>query len=330
MFRKSKILTVILPLLGMLILILDSKTALSAAKDGITVCLYTVVPSLFPFFFLASLLSASIGGKPVPLLSRIGKICRIPKGAEGLLLIGLLGGYPVGAKSIREAYELGCISKRDANRLLSFCNNPGPAFLLGISGALFSSPLIPLIIYTIVIASSILTGILLPGGRIIAKPIPQNAKKSSLHTALYATASVCGWVIIFRLLINFLEKWVLWLIPDIILVMITGIFELTNGCIMLTGIENSAMKFIFLTVFMVFGGLCVMLQTMSVAKGLSMKSYLVGKMIQTYIAFTLSLWLSQLLFPGNIPVMLSFIMLLPIIPLMKMKNTSGKYLLIGV
>ena len=34
---------------GMLVLILDAKTALAGAKEGIQLCLYTVIPSLFPF-----------------------------------------------------------------------------------------------------------------------------------------------------------------------------------------------------------------------------------------------------------------------------------------
>ena len=38
--------------LGLLILILDGKTAYNGAVDGIELCLKTVIPALFPFFVI--------------------------------------------------------------------------------------------------------------------------------------------------------------------------------------------------------------------------------------------------------------------------------------
>ncbi len=330
MKRKVHIFKKILPFLGMLVLTLDAKTAFSAASDGIKLCLYTVVPSLFPFFFLSALLNQALTGKQIPFLSVIGKICRIPKGAEGLLLTGLLGGYPVGAKSIQEALDSDVISEKDANRLLGFCNNPGPAFIFGISGALFPSPAIPFLIYLIVILSSIITGILLPGGSNHARHYKQNSNQMPLKNAITASVSVCSWVILFKVLIRFLEKWILWLVPTPLSVFINGILELTNGSIMLSSIEKSADKFLLFTLFLVFGGFCVTLQTGSVTKGLSLRSYLQGKLLQTYIAFTLAMICSLILFPGNIPMPLFLCVFLPLIPLLIMKNFAGKRLFNGV
>jgi hypothetical protein len=39
-------------------LILDGSTALAGAREGVQMCLYTVIPALFPFFVLSDLLSS--------------------------------------------------------------------------------------------------------------------------------------------------------------------------------------------------------------------------------------------------------------------------------
>ena len=57
---------------GMLLLILDSKTAVTGAWDGIELCLRTVIPSLFPFFIISAALTSSLAGMKLPLLRPLG------------------------------------------------------------------------------------------------------------------------------------------------------------------------------------------------------------------------------------------------------------------
>ena len=100
---KHRIRTGIFASLGMLLLILDTKTAIQGAQEGIRLCIMTVIPSLFPFFVLSSLLTGALTGVRLRFLRPIGKLCRMPAGSESLLLIGMLGGYPTGAKSAADA-----------------------------------------------------------------------------------------------------------------------------------------------------------------------------------------------------------------------------------
>ena len=58
----------IFPLLGLLVLILDAKAALIGARDGVNLCIYTVVPSLFPFLVLSVLISSNTGGEGIGVL----------------------------------------------------------------------------------------------------------------------------------------------------------------------------------------------------------------------------------------------------------------------
>ena len=50
--------------------------------------------------------------------------------AAGALVLGLAGGYPVGARTAAELYAQGALTRDEAERLLTFWNNANPAFLL--------------------------------------------------------------------------------------------------------------------------------------------------------------------------------------------------------
>ena len=100
----GKKISALLAILGAAALILDTKTALIGAKDGIELCITTVIPSLFPFFVLSGVITSSISEKKIPALSIFCRWMKIPDHALPLMLVGLLGGYPIGAKTAAPAY----------------------------------------------------------------------------------------------------------------------------------------------------------------------------------------------------------------------------------
>ena len=115
------------------LLLLRPQEAAAAVREGLALCGGTVIPSLFPFFAAVSLLLQL--GAAEALQGACGKImgplfhmrgaCALP------LLAGLLGGYPSGAAAVAGLYEQGGVSRQEAELLLGFCDNCGPAFLLG-------------------------------------------------------------------------------------------------------------------------------------------------------------------------------------------------------
>lgn len=324
---------------GMLILILDSRAALSGIREGIGLCIRTLIPSLFPFFVLSTLLTGNLIGQPVRLLRPLCAICGVPQGAESLLAVGLLGGYPVGAQNIAFSYRSGGLAKSDAERMLAFCNNAGPAFIFGILGSMFSKPHIPWLLWGVHIVSALVVGILLSGN--ISKTTAQSRRGISVSEALESSvkvmALVCGWVMIFRMILNFLERWFLWMIPETCQIAIAGILELSNGCIQLGGIPSEGLRFILAGMMLSLGGLCVTMQTTSVTKGLSLKLYSYGKILQCLISLLLCLIL-QSAFPGEqrvrVPGILTvFIILLCLIfalKIRKMKKRSSIPAAVGV
>jgi hypothetical protein len=291
MRKKMCMVEVILPSIGIAALILDSSTALAAAADGVELCLRTVIPTLFPFFFLSIILTNIIGGRNISLLRPLGKFCNLPLGAESLFLIGLLGGYPTGAQAVTECYQRGQLSKVCAKRLLGFCNNAGPAFIFRIMGSLFDSQLIPWQLWAIHILSAAITGSLIPENHKSNFTNIENNQiciQSAFKKALLAIASVCGWIILFRVLIAFLQRWLLWFLPKTMSIAIIGLLELANGSFELQKIDNESLRFILSSVFLSFGGLCVGMQTISVTADIGACWYFPGKIIQCVLSFTMA------------------------------------------
>lgn len=277
--------------LGMMILILDSKTALQGASDGLSLCIRTVIPSLFPFFVLSGILTSTLTGRQFPFLRPLCRLTGIPEGSESILITGLLGGYPVGAGCIAAAVKRGQLSRAEGQRMLGFCNNAGPSFLFGIAASLFPSRWMGWTLWGIHILSALLVGALIPRTVSTSTMIAPSAPASlpaALRSSLGAIASVCGWVILFRVLLAFMDRWIFWALPDGLVVAITGVLELTNGCCALASVENIGLRFLLCSGMLAFGGLCVAMQTVSAAEGVSMKYYFPGKLLQTLFSCALS------------------------------------------
>ena len=294
--------TWILAAMGMLLLILDTKTAIIGAEDAIFYCLLTVIPSLFPFFMLSILLTSSISGRSISFLRPLSRMMRIPKGSESLFLIGLLGGYPTGAQAIADSYQRGGLTKQQSRRMMGFCSNAGPAFLFGMIGPCFQNRIIPWVLWGIHILSAILTGALLPGGT-KTQIMPHENKSVSINAAfnrsLRTMANVCGWIVLFRVIIAFMQRWILWLFPEIAQYGIMGILELANGCSFLPQIKNESIRFLLSGGILSFGGLCVAMQTASVSAPIGLGMYLPGKCLQTLLSLWLAALAQILLFQSN-------------------------------
>ena len=285
--KRSQFFCGIGALAGMLILILDGKTALSGARDGLNLCIQSLIPSLFPFFVLSSVLTTSFMGTTSPIFRAIGKFLGIPAGCVSFLIPAYLGGYPAGAKCIGEAYRQKQISRKSAQRLLLFCNNCGPSFLFGILGSVFPNPGALWASWGIQIVGSFLIARIFSG-------YPENIvipsrKKLSISDSLSASVSVmgavCGWVILFRILIAFLQRWVLWFFPIPVQVLLVGLLELSNGCCALSAITDLRLRFLLCNLLLTFGGGCVTMQTASAIGSLSIRPYLLGKALQCLFTF---------------------------------------------
>ena len=281
----------IISFLGCFFLILDRDTAMAGILQGMKLCATSVIPGLFPFFFLTSLMCFSLRGRDMPILSPLRKCMGIPEGGDYLLIPAFLGGYPMGAKAVSEAYSNGILDAATAHRLLFFCNNGGPAFFFGMLPAVLDDKKMIFCLWFLHVVSAILISLLLPGkmSAVITAPKAENINLSEVMTsAVRSTAMVCGWILIFRMVIKILERWILWRLPVCARVICCGVLELTNGCISLIQLEPVSLRFVLASAFIGWGGVCAAMQTASILGKLSCSSYLTGKLLHSLFSAVLA------------------------------------------
>ena len=76
------------------------------------------------------------------------RIPNVPGEAGFAFLMGLISGYPVGAKVISHFMEEGICTKEEAERMLAFTNNSGPLFIIGTVGiTLFGNTQIGILLF---------------------------------------------------------------------------------------------------------------------------------------------------------------------------------------
>ena len=243
----KKTLRAIAAAIALFILILDGKTALQGAQEGIKLCCMAVIPSLFPLFVVTMLLC--------------GKICRMPSGSESFFVPAFLSGYPAGAQALGQAYQNRQISKETAGRMLCFCNNAGPAFLFGMVAPQFPQRWMGFALWLIHMASAVLVAMVIPGER--GDPIsPPGSNSVSIHKALKKSipvmATICGWIILFRVVLAFFDRWLFSQMPEIAGILLSGILELSNGCLRLQRIESLGLRFVLASGLLGFGGILAM------------------------------------------------------------------------
>lgn len=290
MKKRRSYMAIIVCSVVMLILILDNKTALVGATEALSLCITTVIPSLFPMMVLSSILTDQIAASTRLSLGPLNQVLGIPSGSEGILAAGLLGGYPVGAACIASRYRSGDLSQQDAEHLLSFCSNAGPSFIFGICGHLFTKSYAVWLLWLIHVVSALMTGItrLNAPADTSHRNTPARTILDVVKNATGNMAVICGWIVLFRVTIQFCQKWLLWFVPASISVGISGILELTNGCCMLDQITGEPMRFVLCSVLLSFGGFCVLMQTSAVISPLSITPYLYGKLRQALYSLLLS------------------------------------------
>lgn len=134
-----KIKSLILPILiclFILCLLLFSKSNLVAAKSGLLLWANSVLPSLLPFFIATELLGytdiISMFGKVLNKFMR--PIFNVPGEGAFAFLMGIISGYPVGAKIVANLKSQNLCTDVEAERLISFTNNSGPLFIVGTVG----------------------------------------------------------------------------------------------------------------------------------------------------------------------------------------------------
>ena len=294
----------ILPTLGLLgvmaLLLLCSADAAQAVRDALALCAQSVIPALFPFFVVSSLFidlgcAAVLGRSLAPIMHRLFGV----SGAGGTaFLLGIIGGYPVGGRTAGELYRSGQCEREECERLLAFCNNAGPSFILGIAGlGCFGSVRVGAWLYLIHVGAAVMVGLLFRStsrqmGRPEKTETPRwaDALIQAVRGGAMSMVNICAFVVFFLVILRLFSRF-----TGIQHGAILGIVEMTNGILRLA---NDRRGFIWAAGLLGWGGLSVHCQTAAVlsGSGLSLKRYFIGKALQAAISMAAA-WPVSLLLP---------------------------------
>ena len=238
--------------------------------------------------------------------------------------MGIISGYPTGAKIIVNLKNEGLCTKEEAERMLAFTNNSGPLFILGTVGiSLFGNSMIGFLLLLTHILACLSVGIIFrfwksnKSTSTYYSTITKNNKKEevdfsnlgdilgkSIMSSIKTIVMIGGFIVLFSVILSILKSSnIISLIGQILQPIfklfnandiqfsnsfICGIIELTNGLVNITSIPCKEISInIILTAFLLgFGGISILMQVYSIiAKSdISIKPYFIGKLLHGILA----------------------------------------------
>ena len=294
--------------LGLLLttlLIAFSAEAFAAAEAGLALWWNAVLPTLLPFYIGASCL---LSGGAFDALSRLSaplaKRNAMPAALPGVLLIGAVSGYPVGARLAGE---------NGLSDLAPYANLCSPIFMLCVlGGELLGSVRLALPILTAHYASALLTLVLkisligLPRAEMRpAAVLASFSLPETIGSGMDAMLRVGGCIVFFSVVSALLEKagvFAFAAAPAVLLgadraavyAVFTGLFEFSCGCRAVALANLPVRSAVSLMAGLTsFGGLSVLMQAKLFAPPLRTPPYLAAKALQGALAAALA----YLLFP---------------------------------
>lgn len=298
-------LTFFIVLFGVCLIFFSSSNIL-AVQTSLDLFLNAIFPSLFPFLIVSELLSYT---SIISFLSaKFEKIMRPLFNVPGIgsypFIMGLISGYPVGARIVANLRKQNLLSKNEAERLLIFTNNAGPLFIIGSIGcSIYLNKNIGFLLLAISISSSIITGFVF--GKIYKDSNRASSDSNTIEltissfgeivskcikNAFFTLSNVCGFVILFSLIISMIKSsGILSLINNIwIENFALGLLEITNGIKSISALSGSSMLtcLIMTSALLGTGGICVLLQVWSSISNtdLSIKPYVLGKLFNGIVS----------------------------------------------
>ncbi len=245
-------------------------------SEGLKICFSVILPSLFPFMVLSSYIVKSQALKGIyKLFSPVSKyIFRLPSSTIPVIIMGLIGGFPVGTKMTAMLFERGEITKNQAVRLCLFAVNGGPAFIITAVGVnMLGSAKAGLIIFAALSIAYLILGFAISffgekaegkSQSISESQSPMLALSTSVNDGVQGILSICAWVVLFSGISSCITTLP---IPDGLFTGIMALLEVTKGCSFVSG----KVSLPIIAAIIGFGGFCVHCQIYGFIKVVGVK-----------------------------------------------------------
>ncbi len=315
--KARSILLTIATLFLLYCLLCFPQALLQKSIQSVDLWFHNVLPSLFPFLTATGILirlgvAHKIGHFFQPIMKPlfgISGICAFP------LILGMISGYPSGAKITVTLCQKNALSQKDAQRILSFCNNAGPLFVVGTVGTAFlNHPAMGYYILFCIFSGSLLTGILfrffytnqkndiIPKYHYTISPTTETTGKilaDSVSDAMETVTQIGGFIILFGVIIESLHQTgIITYIAKLLSVILPlsiydiesilgGILEMTNGAALLSQSSSSIqIQLTCITAILSFGGLSILAQTLGILSPISVSSakYIFSKCVNSILS----------------------------------------------
>lgn len=323
-FSSTALALIIILLMGLMLVIPD--ICIEGATSGLLLWFNKLLPSLLPFIILINMLChLGVIFKLSKFLDPLTQLLfKVPATSFLIFLMGLVAGYPMGAKLAKQLLDTKQITYEDAQKTLCFATNCGPLFIIGTVGTLMLndrrlgyflafvhilSALFMLLFsrfYTPPMHTHRLEGTCSTS----SKPLSFSAAfTQSVQNGMDTIVYVGGYIIFFSVLINILKSSqafktiitglskILHISGDTLYNLILGSLEFSNGSALICAKQPLTMQELgLLCALITFGGFCVLFQCAYVLQGsgLSLTMYFISKVLQSILAYNFILLLYPL------------------------------------
>lgn len=324
LLKANRFLLISTLLFIMLNLVLFPEIYIKSVTDGLKIWALSVLPALFPFFFLTALLTKTGAVEKFAKLSAPAtkKLFRCSGISGYVYLMSVISGYPVGAKLICDLRGQNLISKGEADRMSTFCSTSGPLFIFGsVAAGMFLNKKAGVLIFAAHIAASLLSGIIFrnygektnAGGS--GLPAHSSNTDNVLYDCIYSSVVsiliVGGFIAVFfvaaDMLINLkILSPLAWLFsamlkpfgitPETASGLVQGLIESTRGCFAVASCGTNPLTVALASMIISFGGMSINIQAICYLQkcGVKVRVYLLSKLLQSVISFLICFALGTL------------------------------------
>ena len=288
--------------------------ALKAAREGLNLWLNVMIPTLLPFLILTGILVQT--DQISRLLAPLKKLWKIvldisPAGAYAVL-VGMLCGYPMGAKTTSDLYENGEITKNEAEYLLTFVNQPSPVFVrtylcqICLNGSVPFCRMLLILLVSEWMTAQFFRFIVFRKKNYFCEetftkketPVissPGAFLDVSIMNGFETVTRLGGYILMFSILSACISHF--WNMKNLIGYTLSGILELTTGlCCIQNANIHMQWKYLLTLFLTAFGGICITFQTRSlVTRKLSMLPYITAKLLNGITTVLFALFFSKII-----------------------------------
>lgn len=319
--KLSTPLTTLLIALIMFNILSAPAVCIKGAESGLLLWFNKLLPSLLPFIILTNMLfNLGIIFKLSRLINPItSKIFNISGSSFLTFIMGIIGGYPTGAKLTKQLLDSHSISFSEAQKTFCFSNNCGCLFIIGTVGSILlgnttlgyflvfvhiCSAFTMLLLFKFYTPTNTCPSHLTTPPRNTPTPGFATAFTTAVQNAMDTIVYVGGYIIFFSVIISIIKSSSIiqnllefistytGLSSHFLTSLLLGSFEFSNGVSMVCTQSTLTIQGLgLMSAIIAFGGVCVLFQSAHILQGsnLSLGIYILSKLFQAGIAYVYTL-----------------------------------------